>query len=50
MGFLLFGVYDVPFIVLCSNVVIFLIWGGCVIYYLVVKAMTHPSEDSERAA
>ena len=45
MGFFLFVVYEVPFIVLCSTVVIFLIWGQWVIHYLIVKAVTDSSED-----
>ena len=46
----IFGVCEVPFIVLCSYVVIFLVWGHWVIYYLIVKAVTDSSEGSERAA
>jgi len=50
MGFLLFGVYAIPSIVLCSNVVTFLVWGHWVIYYLVGKAATDSSQGSERVA
>jgi hypothetical protein len=50
VGFLIFGVYGLPSILLCYNVVIFLVWDHWVIYYLVVKAVTDSSEGSERVA